>query len=416
MTFRASTVGAAVLVMLLVSIGSVLAQDSAPEEKAAHPKADELLRRASEYLRGQSSFSVDAALTLEDKRAASGTGLSLNLTLALKRPNRFLITIAKQDEGPADMMFVCDGRRMYMYLPPENKYTMEDAPEDITTVLTDFGGGPLNVVLGWLAELLRETPFEMLLEEAGGAAYVGLEQAGKAKRHHIKLGTARYDADLWLDAGEKPLVTRSVLDISKLFRPTTVDQASPKLVGTFEFSNWVVDTNLPDDKFSFKPPEDAVEFEQPEPGRHRESEHPLKGKAAPDFTLDLLTGGKLNLGELKGKNVIVLDFWATWCGPCRVAMPILVEVTNEYKDKGVVFFAVNVRESAEAVKAFMAALNLNFNVALDIEGTVGGLYKIQALPTSVIIGKDGTIKVVHEGISPDFRDEVRSELGKLTAP
>src|SRR5690349_4238380 len=84
-----------------------------------------------------------------------------------------------------------------------------------------------------------------------------------------------------------------------------------------------------------------------------QEKHPLDGKPAPAFSLDLLKGGKATLADHKNKNVVILDFWATWCGPCVQAMPIVSEVAKSFADKGVVLYAVNEQEEADAVKAFL---------------------------------------------------------------
>jgi peroxiredoxin len=139
----------------------------------------------------------------------------------------------------------------------------------------------------------------------------------------------------------------------------------------------------------------------------------LLGKPAPDFELELLAGGKLKLSDLKDKKIVVIDFWATWCPPCRKALPILIEVTDGLKDKDVTFCAVDLREDAEKVKKFLEAQKLSCTVAFDKDGAVAKSYGVTGIPQSVIIGKDGTVQAVHVGFAADLKDRLTKELGTL---
>jgi thiol-disulfide isomerase/thioredoxin len=139
----------------------------------------------------------------------------------------------------------------------------------------------------------------------------------------------------------------------------------------------------------------------------------LLGKAAPDFELDLLAGGKVKLSDLKDKKIVVLDFWATWCPPCRKALPILAEVTAGLKDKDVAFYAVNLREDAEKIKKFLEAQKIECGVALDKDAKTAAAYGVKGIPQSVIVGKDGTVQAIHVGFSPDLKERLSKELQTL---
>ena len=113
--------------------------------------------------------------------------------------------------------------------------------------------------------------------------------------------------------------------------------------------------------------------------------------AARDFTLPLAqTEGTQSLSGLKGK-VVFLNFWATWCGPCRSEMPSMEALYNRFKDKGFVIFAVNSGEGRDEVVSFMKNNNLTFPAALDSDGKVNGSYGIQAIPTTFLIDREGNI-------------------------
>jgi thiol-disulfide isomerase/thioredoxin len=141
----------------------------------------------------------------------------------------------------------------------------------------------------------------------------------------------------------------------------------------------------------------------------------LVGKDAPDFKLPMLAGGELQLSDLEGKNVVLLDFWATWCGPCRQVMPALVEVSNEYKAKGVRYLAVNLREDKEKISSYLKSAKLDIEVPLDQEGKIAGLYHVRGIPTMAIVDKQGIVRDVHVGASPNIKAELKKALDRILA-
>jgi len=115
-----------------------------------------------------------------------------------------------------------------------------------------------------------------------------------------------------------------------------------------------------------------------------------EGIAPIDFTLPLLDGKKITLSKFKGK-VVFLNFWATWCGPCRSEMPSMEAVYQKLKDRGFEILAVNLGESRDEVSAFMKEHKLSFPAVLDEKNTTGSQYNIRAIPTTYIIDRRGLI-------------------------
>jgi peroxiredoxin len=115
-----------------------------------------------------------------------------------------------------------------------------------------------------------------------------------------------------------------------------------------------------------------------------------EGIAPRDFTLPALTGESVSLSNYKGQ-VVFLNFWATWCGPCRNEMPSMESLYNRYKDKGLRMLAVNGGESRKQVIDFMEANSLTFPALLDENGKVHSSYGIQSIPRTCIIDKEGKI-------------------------
>lgn len=120
------------------------------------------------------------------------------------------------------------------------------------------------------------------------------------------------------------------------------------------------------------------------------------GDPAPDFLLAQLGGDPVQLSKLRGKTVLI-NFWATWCAPCKEEMPILQQFYQKYRSENVVVLAVNVRDSAEAAKGYFKDNNLNMPVLLDYTGEVPGGYRVTGYPESYIVDKNGNIGEFHIG-------------------
>ena len=122
---------------------------------------------------------------------------------------------------------------------------------------------------------------------------------------------------------------------------------------------------------------------------------PQAGFLAPDFTLQTLDGDAVTLSELRGKAVLV-NFWATWCPPCRAEMPAIQKLYDEYKERGFVVLAVNAtyQDTSSAIPGFVEEHNLTFPILLDNTGDSADQYQLRSLPSSFFIGRDGIIQEV----------------------
>jgi peroxiredoxin len=205
--------------------------------------------------------------------------------------------------------------------------------------------------------------------------------------------TARATATFWVEKA-RALVLRDSTSIS-LRNSATGANMTMNQVTSFTLGR--VNEALPDSLFAFTPPAGATLVQAFGQQAGPETPSPLVGKPAPPFTLKGVKGSTVSLASYKGK-VVLLDFWATWCRPCRIEMPRVEALHKEFKAKGLVVFGVNFAEDPATVKGFLAQNPYTMPILLDTKGEAGQLYEADAIPTLVVIGKDGKISAYFRGV------------------
>jgi len=133
---------------------------------------------------------------------------------------------------------------------------------------------------------------------------------------------------------------------------------------------------------------------------------------APDFTLRTMDGPNLRLQEQRGR-VVMLNFWATWCGPCRQEMPHLNRLYEKYRASGFVLLGVNVDEDPRNAADVAAKLGLKFPVLLDTDKKVSRLYELATMPSTVLIDRDGRVKYIHRGYLNGYEETYDKQIREL---
>ncbi len=136
----------------------------------------------------------------------------------------------------------------------------------------------------------------------------------------------------------------------------------------------------------------------------------LAPKPVPDFELPTLAGDHVRLSSLHGK-VVLLNFWASWCAPCREEIPTLEATYSHYRDRGLVIVGVNVYESADQARAFTDQFDVTFPVGLDANGSVAAEFGVSGLPVSILIDRGGSVVYQHMGSIP--ADTLETQLSPL---
>jgi len=133
---------------------------------------------------------------------------------------------------------------------------------------------------------------------------------------------------------------------------------------------------------------------------------------APDFTLRTLDGQKLRLGEQRGQ-VVLVNFWATWCGPCRQEMPHLNKLYEKYKSSGFVLLGVNVDDDTRQAVGVANKLGVRFPVLPDTDKRVSRQYDLSAMPSTVLIDRDGKVRYLHRGYQSGYEDTYDKQIREL---
>jgi thiol-disulfide isomerase/thioredoxin/outer membrane lipoprotein-sorting protein len=222
---------------------------------------------------------------------------------------------------------------------------------------------------------------------------------------HAGAGVTVHPRVLWVDPATRMVLLDSV----------RIDQQHPQLgaIRSVNVTRMIVarpDPAFAADAFAFRPDGGLQRVRR---FMRRSPEHAdIEGRPARDFTLHTLAGDQpVRLSDQKGK-VVLLDFWATWCGPCRGWLPIVAKAQRDYAAKGLQVYAVNLREPDQKVRDYLAKQKIDVPVLMDRTGSVGADYRAASIPLTVVVGRDGRVARVMVGLhgEEDLKD-VLHEVG-----
>ena len=138
----------------------------------------------------------------------------------------------------------------------------------------------------------------------------------------------------------------------------------------------------------------------------------LAGLPAPDFALKSSTGENLRLSEYRG-DVVMINFWATWCGPCRQEMPLLDQLYSRYERVGFSLLGVNIDDDSKRAMDMIKELGVSFPVLFDVRKEVSQLYNVDAMPVTVLVDREGNVRYVHKGYKPGYEDMYLDQIRSL---
>lgn len=368
-----------------------------------NPESAALLTKVSSYVAGLNSLSFDARVQTTRKASDRETEDCFQYSFALQRPNLFSMAMRLPDE---QLTVATDGSKV-MYALNSPKIC------SIQPMTTDLG-----TMVGWITQ---QPAFRRLFSQQLSAGWTENVRQARCVEDNVdgkpcdrlELIFDRTDVAIWFAKGDSPIPMKLTADLSR-----TLNAPKGTLTTRIDWTRWETGLALPVEAFALRVPDGFKEVKRldhpDEPGKGGSTPVPsVLGEQAPPFSLELLDSNSGCLRDHRGKHVVVLEFWATWCRPCRNALRDMEDQAARFKDGNVVFYAVNLMESRDIVAPFVEKAGLKLPVALDPNGELAEQLRLEAVPTSVVIGLDGTIQAMHVGYDRWLAKQIASEVETL---
>ena len=380
---------------------------------------EQLVEIVEATLQEMKAYSFDLDMHMEVTAQGVEQKMDSEYKVKIEKPDRWAILL---ESGMMGGTSVSDGKNLTKYSQMLQKYSVEPLSEDQEMETSQVGLSQSYMLLGaagfsrlfmgeglkdWLLDGVLNSEFAEDKKVDGKTCRVATFQQENGMHWEIAVAT-----------GPRPLLRQFVLkpDFTKMAEQQTGMPKGMKLKVFVNFSNWKTDAHFDEDDFVFVPPTGAKKVESlfAQLGG-REQLHPLVGEQAPSFSAKDLDGQTVELDQFAGEDVVILDFWATWCGPCVDALPIIAKVAKEFKDKHIVFYAVNLRETPEKIREFLTSEDIDAPVLLDEEGSISKLFQVSGIPQTVLIDKEGRVQVVHVGFGGNLEKQLTKELEDILA-
>lgn len=375
-----------------------------------HAEQSDSLSASQKFFSSLDTFACDIDLLRVERTPGKVSERRAHFEVAFKRPN--LLSVLLKDEGSVNYAWICDGKNVFTYIAGLEKYSKENSPATLAEVLAST---EIYVVRNTLEgafivdELFAPSAGERLPGKARSVEFVAAEEldTGKVKEpaQHLRFKRDAGDWDVWLASGTAPAPLRVHGEL-----PPDPQAPARKVEFTVEFKNALFGAALDARAFQFDKESKAKRASGflPDIPPHELTNHP-----APAATLSLPGGQSKTLASHRGRDVVVLDFWAISCVPCMGTMPKVDAVAKKFAGKNVAFYAMNENDSPEDVQEFLKLKNISVTPTFRNKAANFAAFRVDVIPMIFVIDKNGTIRAVHTVHSNDLTGELTTLIESL---
>jgi peroxiredoxin len=382
----------------------------------------EALQKAAALIQQQKSFKV--AIDVEGAMESPGQKRPVRMgTFALRvsRPGRLAL---RQQGNASGVTIVADGQRLWRGAAAFKKFVVSDVPASLDEIFYQPEAGMMLIGTGlpFFRGLLSDQPYEEWMYDVVAVPNMQGEILDGRRCEHVVLSVrdlpdTSTSWHIWIDAGKSPLIRQA--SIEQAAPEESVDKHSARSTMSlfYRFHDWELDPKFSGDAFVFEPPSDWEKVDSilpriaPRDFANRPGSLTKVGDVAPDVRIAPLEGEELDLTDLRGR-VVLINFFATWCGPCRAEMPDLEKLWNEFGEHDQFRMYVIAREeSADIVREFNETRRFTFPLAADPDRVAFAGFAEESIPRTYLIDREG--KIIYQCTGYDFEKRERKKLRAL---
>lgn len=392
------------ILLLILTFWIVSSRDSLTSDA----EVKNLLENVRETYRNLKSYRFEAILFTEVSAKGKQQKMEMLVSLAIVKPAEIRVHIKDEKK---EILTISNEQTTWLYMDRLKQYVKKDVVPSEGSAVGDVGQAELSSMVSRFAD-----SYTHLADHAANATILREEPVGIENKavecYVLKLVTPHAsDAEasvetektLWIDK------TRYVIlkEVSRSETKAVAPEDTLQLTRTTVFNRVDINESLPHDLFVFQPPEGATQVENFDlrtvaAGSQARPE-------APDFTLRDLDGHAFHLKSQRGKAVLI-EFWASWCGPCRIEMPFVEKLYRCFQHNGLVVVGIN-DEDPEVAQEFLQDKDFTFPMLVDANQEVASAYEVEAIPTLVLIDQEGNIVRRNVGLGDERK--LRESLKKI---
>ena len=362
------------------------------------PDGKELWKQSDEALAKYRSYQCELDIGIDIVMGGNPVHVKMASSIAMVNPDKMRVETKSEMFATTT---VSDGKDTWFYVPAKMQYTRKPSSRQGLRESLNIPGNTTEASNKMMATARTVRQESIQIDGTSYSCWVIESTADRVVQAEGSEMTGVVGT-VWID---KDLKILRQLAYSATMRggqvPGPVEMKWKTVVRALK-----LDVDLPDSLFKFTPPPGAKQVDEVDAAESETSS--LAGKAAPSLSVKSLAGETFDLANLKGK-IVLLEFWATWCGPCRKEMPIVDKIHKEFKDSGLVVLGLNVDEERVVVERFLKTANVSYPVALTADADIER-FQVSEIPTYVVIDREG--KVAAYQIGGDGEATLRQALAK----